>query len=36
MATMRDSGQITGGPKPLNNQDNQAFANALDRFVAKR
>jgi len=35
MATMRDSGQVTGGPRPLNNQDNQAFANALDRFLAK-
>jgi uncharacterized protein YaiI (UPF0178 family) len=35
MATMRDSGQVTGGPRPLNNQDNQAFANALDRFLSK-
>lgn len=35
MATMRDAGQVTGGPRPLNNQDNQAFANALDRFLAK-
>lgn len=35
MATMRDAGQITGGPPPLNNQDNQTFANALDRFITK-
>lgn len=35
MATMRDAGQVTGGPKPLNAQDNQAFANALDRFLSK-
>ncbi len=35
MATMRDAGQVTGGPPPLNNKDQQVFANALDRFLAK-
>lgn len=34
MTSIRDSGQITGGPRPLNPQDIQAFANALDKFLA--
>jgi uncharacterized protein YaiI (UPF0178 family) len=35
MDTLRGVGQNTGGPPPLNKQDQQAFANALDRFLAK-
>lgn len=35
METMRDAGQASGGPPPLNQQDRQAFANALDRFLAE-
>lgn len=33
--TMRASGEHTGGPPPLNQSDRQAFANHLDRFLAK-
>lgn len=32
---LRGAGQHTGGPPALNKQDQQAFANALDRFLAK-
>jgi len=35
MATLRDSGSISGGPAPLGNVERQTFANALDRFLAK-
>lgn len=36
MTSLRDSGQLQGGgPAPLNQKDNQEFANALDRFLAK-
>jgi len=35
MEELRSSGQITGGPPPLNQTDRQKFANALDRFLAK-
>ncbi len=35
MDTMRASGINTGGPPPLNTSDRQAFANNLDRFLAK-
>jgi uncharacterized protein YaiI (UPF0178 family) len=35
MDEVRSTGQITGGPAPLNNRDNQQFANSLDRFLAK-
>lgn len=35
MDTMRASGAHTGGPPALNQRDRQAFANALDRFVAQ-
>lgn len=31
--TMRASGIQSGGPSALNNQDKQAFANALDRWL---
>jgi uncharacterized protein YaiI (UPF0178 family) len=35
MATLRDSGSVSGGPPPLGNVERQTFANALDRFLAK-
>lgn len=35
MENLRSAGQVTGGPPPLNQRDQQAFANALDRFLAK-
>ncbi len=35
MDTMRASGVNTGGQPPLNQSDRQAFANHLDRFLAK-
>lgn len=35
MDEIRGTGQLTGGPAPLSNKDNQKFANALDRFLAK-
>ncbi len=35
MDGLRGAGQITGGSPPLNKQDQQAFANALDRFLMK-
>ncbi|MGH8401620.1 MAG: YaiI/YqxD family protein [Gammaproteobacteria bacterium] len=36
MANLRDSGVPTGGPPPLSLSDRQAFANHLDRLLAKR
>ena len=36
MDTMRGSGVHSGGPPPLGNQEKQRFANALDRWLAKR
>lgn len=35
MDTMRASGIQAGGPPVLNQRDRQAFANELDRFLAK-
>ncbi len=35
MEELRSSGQVTGGPPPLDQTDRQQFANALDRFMAK-
>jgi hypothetical protein len=35
MQQMRDNGQASGGPPPLDNTDKQAFANSLDRLLAK-
>jgi len=35
MDTMRSSGIQTGGPKEFSQSDRQAFANALDRLLAK-
>ncbi len=36
MDTMRSSGVQTGGPPALNQQDRMAFANQLDKWLAKR
>lgn len=36
METMRSSGIQSGGPAPFSDRDKQAFANALDRWLAKR
>lgn len=36
LSTMRASGVDTGGPPPLSQNDRQAFANCLDRLLAKR
>lgn len=33
---MRGTGLVGGGPPPLGNADKQAFANALDRWLARR
>lgn len=35
MEELRSSGAITGGPAALNQQDRQAFANQLDRFLVR-
>ena len=35
METMRSSGEITGGPAAFGAREKQAFANALDRYLAK-
>ncbi len=35
MESMRSSGMETRGPKPFSSRDVQAFANSLDRIVAK-
>lgn len=35
MDTLRSSGVETGGPSALSQSDRQAFANQLDRFLAK-
>lgn len=35
METMRSSGDIHGGPAALGPKDKQAFANALDRYIAQ-
>jgi hypothetical protein len=35
MEEMRNAGQASGGPPPLNNADRQHFANNLDRLLAK-
>ena len=35
MDTLRGSGIQTGGPKEFSQSDRQAFANALDRLLAK-
>lgn len=35
MDTMRSSGEMTGGPPALGQRDKQAFANALDQYLAQ-
>ncbi|MBD3801255.1 MAG: DUF188 domain-containing protein [Campylobacterales bacterium] len=35
MEMVRDSGVITGGPKPFEPKDAHAFANALHRFLTE-
>ena len=35
METMRASGEHTGGPAPLSNSDRKAFADQLDRLIAR-
>lgn len=35
METMRASGEQTGGPPPLGQADRKAFADQLDRLVAR-
>ena len=34
MTDLRDTGQASGGPSSFGQRDKQAFANALDRFLA--
>ncbi len=36
MEQMRNIGEISGGPPPLNQADRRAFANALDRFLTRQ
>ena len=36
METMRSSGEITGGPSALGSKEKQAFANALDSYLAQQ
>ena len=36
METMRASGVNTGGPAAISQRDRQAFANSLDRFLARQ
>lgn len=35
MEEIRSTGQMTGGPPPLDNADKAKFANALDRWLAR-
>ena len=35
MDELRGTGEVTGGPPPLNQRDRREFANQLDRFVEK-
>ena len=35
MQEIRDSGELTKGPSPLNQKDAQSFANQLDQFLTK-
>lgn len=36
MEELRSSGQVSGGPAAINNSDRMAFANSLDRLLARR
>lgn len=33
---LRSTGNVTGGPAPYHDRDKQAFANSLDRWLARR
>jgi uncharacterized protein len=35
MTSLRDTGVITGGPSGLNSSHRQAFANELDKYIAR-
>ena len=35
METLRSSGEMTGGPAALSQNDRRTFANELDRFLTK-
>ena len=35
MDELRGTGEMTGGPPPLNQRDRREFANQLDRFLAR-
>lgn len=35
LTDMRDTGMITGGPRPFSEKDKREFANAFDRFLNK-
>ncbi len=35
MESLRDAGQVTGGPPPYGQKQKQAFSNALDRWITK-
>jgi uncharacterized protein len=35
MSDLRGAGQVTGGPPPLSQREVRAFANSLDRFLAR-
>jgi hypothetical protein len=36
MTTMRASGEVSGGASPMGAKEKQAFANALDRYIAQQ
>ena len=36
METMRSSGEVSGGPSTLGSKEKQAFANALDQYLAQQ
>lgn len=36
METVRESGEITGGPPPFSDKDKHRFAGVLDRWLAKK
>jgi uncharacterized protein YaiI (UPF0178 family) len=33
---MRSSGEVSGGPSTLGSKEKQAFANALDQYLAQQ
>jgi uncharacterized protein YaiI (UPF0178 family) len=36
MMSLREAGQVLGGPAPFSGKDRQRFAAALDRFLTQR